>query len=292
MKHSKSHRKQHGKAMANPEVRQQVKNLKSNWKQLNAVQRGDQVILLLKTGCTIRGLASELGVDEGTIRRARSIARMPGSARGWVAGGFSQKRLLRSMRGRDLNQLAEVRLEQEALTGISSDRLADKLAWFVLSELTEFTRCYHLEKLLNEAEIVLAQQPYQPNIGGIPNLPRPVSPAYPLARTIDLTRPAPLPPFAPLGARKPGSDWSEMERSIQWLVRLILTLEPKKRIRNAAFAKLQNMLRQLPRKRQDERDEYETEGLIRYYLKTITPIDLGRMLRSGQGEQLLVQPLE
>ena len=101
-----SHHKRHLAATAKPVVREPLERLRADWNDLNYVQRGDRLIQLQSAGCSVRGLAHDLGVDDGTVRRAIEIARHPEPDRRAIEAGADAKSFLEAARARCLLEAA------------------------------------------------------------------------------------------------------------------------------------------------------------------------------------------
>ncbi len=129
--HSKSHRKQHPQALENIQVREALTKLKKEWVLLDHVQRGDALKSLLLAGCTKRGLASDLGVDEGTIRRDLKIADLSEKDRAAIESGANPDHYLRDQRNWENDVDEIVRLVRESLDGSVSTELSNNILWFL-----------------------------------------------------------------------------------------------------------------------------------------------------------------
>lgn len=129
--HSTSHRKQRLVTLENIQVREALTKLQKEWVLLDHVQRGDALQSLLLAGCTKRGLASDLGVDEGTIRRDTRIADLSEKDRAAIESGANPDNYLRRQRDweTDLDEIA--RLLQESLDGSISTELSNNILWFL-----------------------------------------------------------------------------------------------------------------------------------------------------------------
>lgn len=84
----------HSNALRGSEVQQLLIELRKSWARLNLVERGDALQALVNRGCTRRGLAKNLGCDEGTVRRSLSIAQLSQVDRKLVELGHNPQPLL------------------------------------------------------------------------------------------------------------------------------------------------------------------------------------------------------
>ncbi len=261
--HSQCHAKQHLNAISNAEIHEQIKSLKNDWRTCNYVERGDRLIMLVSAGCTVRGLARDLGLDDGSIRRAIAIAKLPEQARKKIQSGANPRPYLRGKRGLVLNEEANRRLEHERLDGTSSSELADKMTWFALTEFPDLCRGGYVELFLEEVAGELDVRPFLSSKARPVIMPKPVDPAYPLRRVIEMARP------------KPDPDWIPFETAIQWMVNLILMLEPLKSVRNAAILKMKQVILRL--------EPLTTD--IQKVAKSLTPSALAALLAKSRPEK-------
>jgi hypothetical protein len=72
------------RAMASPKVQAALSPLRGHWSNLSPQQRGEQVIILVGLGCSVRGIAKELGVAETNIRRDLARAKSEETDGGWI----------------------------------------------------------------------------------------------------------------------------------------------------------------------------------------------------------------
>jgi len=131
-KHSISHRKDYERALENIETREGLERLKEDWPGLTAAQRGDRLWRLFSAGCTRRGLASDLGCDEGTIRRCLRIVALSTGARNAIEAGANADRFLLRQHQWEERVDDVCRLIRETLEGSVSDELAGYVVWFLL----------------------------------------------------------------------------------------------------------------------------------------------------------------
>lgn len=205
-----------------------MESLQTEWNDLNYVQCGDRLIELLSAGCTERGLAKDLSVDDGTVRRYIEIARLTEPQRKAIEAGANPKAFLEEARALILVKQARARLERESKDGTPSDELQDNLVWFVLTDLPEVCCAGYLEVLFREVDDDLREKARRGTDMHHIKVRRSLDPAYPLGGAIKLARP------------EPEFDWTEMETAIHWLVKLVLLLESLKQIRDAAIEKLKS----------------------------------------------------
>lgn len=73
-----SHRRlKHMAAAQHPETSRQLAALREDWHRLSPAERGPRIRELLGLGCTLRGLAVDLGVTEGAVRYDLKMADRP-----------------------------------------------------------------------------------------------------------------------------------------------------------------------------------------------------------------------
>jgi hypothetical protein len=261
-----SHRKCHLAAVADPIVREQLTSLRADWDDLNYVQRGDRLIQLLTAGCSERGLAHDLGVDDGTVRRAIEIARLPELDRKAIEAGASPDAFLRAARARTLRKDANARYESELKDGTPSDVLRNKLAWFLMTEQPMFCSwCGYVERLIGELQSDLLERARGGTVMHQVEVKEYLDPAYPLVSAIKMAKP------------ETEDNVSEMGTAVKWLLKLILLLEPLKNVRDAAVEKLRDTLFRV----------HLQSGEIRAFAKANTPASLVAIL----SEQPLQKPL-
>lgn len=88
----------HRAALADAATSALVTALKTKWSRLAIAARAAAVEALIARGCTARGLAADLSVTEGSVRRYVRIARLPAPELERVADGESAKRILAQQR--------------------------------------------------------------------------------------------------------------------------------------------------------------------------------------------------
>ena len=257
-----SHRKRHLAAVAKPDVRERLDYLKAEWKGLNHVHRGDRLVQLVANGCSDRGLANNLGLDEGTIRRAIKIAQLPEAVRKAIKGASPVfEKACRTFVGR-----LYARLSRELGDGTPSDELRDDLVWFALTKYPQLCCVWHVERLMAEIVLQLWLRSHMASTARHASLPGPVTHAYPLPLAIRLARP------------HEDTNSIEIGNAVEWLVNLILILEPVKKIRDAAIEKLQVTLFHL---------QLNSYLEIQTQAKNLTPSALGVLLRKRPPEKPL-----
>lgn len=75
----------HQRAMAYPNVQEAYSALRSNWNKLSLPQRGEQLQKLIDFGCSVRGVADDLGKKDTTLRRYIAQANSAGEGIDWSA---------------------------------------------------------------------------------------------------------------------------------------------------------------------------------------------------------------
>jgi hypothetical protein len=229
-----SHRKRHLAATAKPAVREQLERLRTDWPELSHMQRGDRLIQLQVEGCTVRGLADDLGVDDGTVRRDMKVARLPESYRKPIDAGASPKAYLMATRAKSLTLDMEMRLLREQKDGSPSDELRDNLLWFLLTEQPVPFSAGCVNRLISEVLGDLPGKAFRGYCMHPVKVSRPLAPSYPLGSAIKNAKP------------DPDADMEPMEVAIQWLIKLIMLVEPLTLVRDVAIEKLQASLLSLP----------------------------------------------
>ncbi len=227
-----SHRKRPLAALMNPIVREQLESLRTDWRELSHFQRGDGLIQLLSAGCTKRGLADDLEVDDGTIRRAIKIAGLREPQRQAIDDGASPKRFLEVARARMLIDDMEMRLVLELKDGTPSSDLRDILLWFVLRERLVILSAGYVEPFIREVHGEFPGKAFRGYSIRHIKLSRPLDPAYPLGNAIKMARPE----------LDPDADEDPRETAIQCLINLIALLGPPPVVRDAAIEKLKTSL--------------------------------------------------
>lgn len=125
----------HRRAMADPALQEQVRQLRREWPKLGYVERGDRLRRLADAGGSTRGLAHAIGVSATTIRRFLEIASLPNHERENVANGASAKKVLAARANNRQRRRIVQRLAIEKESGRFSDELADTIIAFAKGEL-------------------------------------------------------------------------------------------------------------------------------------------------------------
>ena len=229
-----SHRKSHLAALSNPGVRDQMESLRTDWPDFSHVQRGDRLIQLLDAGCTVRGLANDLGVDEGTVRRDIKIARLSEAERERINAGASPKGFLGARRARTLTADMEMRRLRELKDGSPSDELRDNLLRFMRTE--QLVPCCDgdVDLLIREVAGDLPGKAFRGYCMHAVKVGRPLDPSYPFGSAVKKAKP------------DLDADMVPIEVTIQWLKKLIMLVEPLDQVRDAAIEKLRISLLGLP----------------------------------------------
>lgn len=265
-----SHRKGHLAALSVPGVRDQLESLQRDWASLNLVQRGERLIPLRVAGCTARGLADDLGVDDGTIRRDIKIARLPVSQRQPIDAAANPKLYLQAARTQSVENAAQERFNRELTSGTSSDELCIRLAWFLMKEQPGIcTSGGQIERLLGEVQTDLREMGRSGPLMHPVTVTAALHPACPFGAAIKLAKPDP----------EPDADLEEMEIAVRWLLNLILLLEPVKQLRDRAIEKLRPTLLHM----------HLSCAEIKNLAKSHTPATLAAVLREMRAEKPLYQ---
>ena len=248
-KKDKPHDKKHRAAASVPEVRKQIQSLADDWKNITAVERGDRVQQLVGAGCSGRGIARSLDVSEKLVRLAVDAAQLPDEYRQMIQRGVSPKRVLTRAHAENKPSQAESRRELERRTGAPSTRLANEIAYFLLTECPSvlcFTRGEtFFEKVDRRPGYTCAC------LGPYCSLQKVIKQSW----------------------VKPEPDWVGVEECINGLIRFMLLREPDDFIRGQGFKKAIKMLSGL----QLELDEFEP---IREEAKKLSPRAIGKRLRA------------
>lgn len=230
---SRAHRTQHSRACGKPETKNLLQKLQAAWPDLNVIDRGDKLKSLLDLGCTIRGLAGALDLDEKTARRSVSIAELPQEVRDAIATGYDPEIFLRSDAEQKIEAAAWERAGLERLDGGSSDDLANKLAWLAVSEDRGLARKY-LDQILEEAEFVTYLRTARLRRIDMPRPPCPVSHAYSFVKLVGICR-----------DKNPGDVlFDSIVMSL--ITEVILRWEQVPFVREAAFRKARLLLKDCP----------------------------------------------
>ena len=75
----------HQRAMTEPRVQKLLDALRVSWNDLSPQERGEQLSKLIDFGCSVRGIARELGKPESSIRRYITQANSSESGSDWSA---------------------------------------------------------------------------------------------------------------------------------------------------------------------------------------------------------------
>ncbi len=125
-----SHDKKHRLATSDPEVRKLITSLRRDWRKINAVERGQRVLILVNDkDCSVRGLARDLEQSARAVKLAMECANLPDHYRRLIEQGTSPKRVL---------ALAKPKRKLSYTQRIL--QLANQLAWFVLWQMPEVCR--------------------------------------------------------------------------------------------------------------------------------------------------------
>jgi hypothetical protein len=129
-------RKRHNAACMDPQVREMLQALQSDWKDLDAFERGEILINLVSSGCSARGLANVLPCAASTILRYMDLADLEvylsEEQRSALSFGFSAARFLCKWDPKDrrechkerqpgyIEQVSEIQPEEEEGEALSS----------------------------------------------------------------------------------------------------------------------------------------------------------------------------
>jgi hypothetical protein len=116
------------RALANPRVASVIKVLRRSWRNLDKIERGDQLRYLATQGCSTRGLGKALRKSPTSILRHLELAGLPTKIRDAIKAGASAKKLL----ARKAIANRTRRLQQRNLDDQKTGRLSNAIADLVL----------------------------------------------------------------------------------------------------------------------------------------------------------------
>jgi hypothetical protein len=207
-----SHRRlKHLAAAQQPDINRLLAALRQEWTGLSPAERGPRIRELLARGCTLRGLAADLGVTEGALRYDLKMAsRPPAPATSAKSGQVLPSR----PRGANQGGKSAAKVEQ------ATNRI---LAWLD-AELPELSAPYR-ERLLDEARRILwsAEQEASAKAGAA----QPAPPRTGYRQVIEHCRPS--------------ADKDELWLSLyaRWLGRWLWRLHPDPAVRDEALKRVE-----------------------------------------------------
>lgn len=150
----------HRKARADPKVLELLSNLEQGWATMDFVEQGKELRKLIALGCSVRGLAGDLGQPETNIRRLIPPAEQPKADRGVQETGASEMAARERRVNAERDERQRLRVIEEKKTGAHSDKLATVILEFcrVKCELRETPILKEeIPLLLSTAEEYLSQ---------------------------------------------------------------------------------------------------------------------------------------
>jgi hypothetical protein len=130
VKQKRRNKNRHYRAALNPGVRKLIVALRKGWADMGAVERGQRINKLVSTGCSKRGLETDLDIPESTIGRYAKIAKLPESDRKAIDSGQSAKKILIANQAAKLEREMGRRIDQDKRTGALSDEIASIILEF------------------------------------------------------------------------------------------------------------------------------------------------------------------
>ena len=213
------HRVQHQKALKNVEVAESLTDLQRKWRTINSVQRASALQRLTESGCTLRGLASDLACSEGSLRWYLQIARLSGTERSAIVSGESAKRVLGDSKKRKAALARSEQLrQQDAINAISEQFKQLAIRWINEQELDDS----YIELLLSVTDRRLWEAPVNNRTARQGN-------ADVLWKFIESSKPK---------VEKPTYGPELLEYVIEWMVAWILLLVPERALHDLVIEKL------------------------------------------------------
>jgi hypothetical protein len=208
--------------MARKVVRKRIDLLKSEWRNLDNIQRGKLLNALLSRGCCLRGLGEKLEVPATTIRRYCTLAKLPKEERAALKAGETQKKALARKAERDRLRERNERIAEERKSGALSNELAR-----IILDFLRTAGPLGKEPVWDTSIITLmtATKDYSRNTFGFRPTLTPLPQRLTLIELYQLTRPC--------------RDQEEFELAYQarWLATILVSLAPEEEIRETAMEK-------------------------------------------------------
>jgi hypothetical protein len=146
---SQSRSSRHRRACQNPEVAAALEQVKTAWIASGTVSRAAAIQQLIKAGCTLRGLASDLHCSEASMRWYLDVAELSEAERESIASGESAKKILAEAKHRKDAVARARRLRNQRIRDAFIARIA-KIAtrWIDEQQLP----AAYLERFVEEAD--------------------------------------------------------------------------------------------------------------------------------------------
>ncbi len=228
----------HRKIAGSPEVRPLILKLREDWEHLDDIQRGDFIRDLFNHGCSIRGLVSDLGVPETTLRRYMTLPSLPSADRNSLKEGESVKKSLARKAVRDAKTSGQERLIEEKKSGAPSDKAADTILDFCKNALPdEPIRDFDLPIVLEDVRRFTRGE-----LGPPPasiQLPKKIN----LPELYRITRPS----------KSTDEEW--FGHRVIWLAKIMMAIAPEFEIRETAMNKAEKRAGELavnPTRKEEE----------------------------------------
>ena len=227
---SKRKKTAHLLAMSKAAIRKRVEELRRDWDRLDSVERGDTLRDLVGRGCSIRGLADDLGIPPTTIRRYMTLSALPEADRMALRNGKSAKKALARKAALDLQKDSRERLAEERKSGTPSDQLATIILDFCRTTdgvpETPIGECDILSLLMRVREITHGDF-------GPPPAPIKLTRNIGMAELFQKTQP---PDFA---------DELWLEHRAQWIAVIAISVSPEFHIRETALNRVEQRASEL-----------------------------------------------
>ncbi len=130
----KTKRVQHSRAIANPETRRLIEALRTEWLSLSKVQVGEELQHLRALGCTLGGLASDLGRSKANIRFHLDIAALPTEKKSRIENGSSAKNEVAYAAAVKREKRRQSQLMEEQTSGAVSARAAEIMLFAIKND--------------------------------------------------------------------------------------------------------------------------------------------------------------
>lgn len=222
---------QHSRECSNPETKNLLEQLQAAWPTFNLVERGDKLKKLFDLGCFKRGLAADLGVNDKTVRRDLNIAALPQDARTAIAAGCDPEPFLRAAADQQIVVDARERAALERIDGSPSESLAGNMVWLLAKEAGGLPVEGGLLFILAETERTTYERTGWLRRLGTPEPPRSISHDFSFVRLAELCR------------YRDSDDVLLHGAVIEQLTKVMLSWEPVRDIRDAAFKKAHFLLK-------------------------------------------------
>ena len=218
------------RAMNRKVVRKRIDLLKSQWKNLNNIERGKRLIDLIGRGCSPRGLKPKLNVSATTIRRYCTLARLPEDEQAALRAGETQRKALARKAARDRSRERNERIAEERKSGALSGELAKIIIDFLRTADPLGKEPMWDTSIIN---LMTATREYSRNTFGLCPSPIRLPQRLSLIDLYQLTRP-----------RRDPSDF-EIAYQAHWLATILVSLAPEEEIRETAMNRVERLVWEL-----------------------------------------------